>query len=169
MIITGLLTAVHSKNTAETLPEIHERLLKLDQLEGKIAQHRAKVDAGGVTVPQNVAFYTSEIDSLIDLVYATIGLAPSTETLSKLTSFAFLVQAMEHGGLERALGAALFNQAANGEVKIATYNGYATRKAREANALDQFLSQTSEALRQVFEQTVAGPHIAQIEEATLPS
>ena len=157
------LLKMASKNGLEaSLPEIGVAVQALTELPGKIAKHRDAVDAGQITVPQNIAFYTGEIDRMIELIYAAIALSPDTYTATEMTSFAFLVQGMEHGGLERALGAALFNQAAAGEVKRATYKAYASRLAREQNALEQFLAQAPADFRTRFEETVSGPHIEQI-------
>lgn len=159
-----LLETVDQHRLLTTLPELLDPIEALAALPGKVADHRSQVDRGSVTVPQNVGFYTGEIDRMIELIYAAISISPDTDTAMKLTSFAFLVQAMEHGGLERALGAALFNQAAAGAVKSATYKAYSSRRARELNALGQFIAQSSPALRARFDEHVSGPHIAQISE-----
>lgn len=162
--LSTLLSQVRDGDVADKLPEIGLAVSALTALPDAVARHRSAVDAGRITVPANVAFYTAEIEAMINLIYSAINLAPDTESAMKMTSFAFLVQAMEHGGLERALGAALFNQAAQGAVSTSTYRAYASRKAREQNALGQFLAQASEDRRQRFERIVAGPHIAQIGE-----
>ncbi len=144
------------------LPEIGPSVAALATVKERIVAHRAEVDAGRMTVPTNIAFYTGEIDAMIALIYAAIRVTPDTESAMAFTSFAFLVQAMEHGGLERALGAALFNQAASGQIKAVTYKAYASRRAREQNAVGQFLAQASPEVRARFEAIVSGPHIAQI-------
>lgn len=162
--LSRLLDLVHAHDISAALPEIADAVQALNTLPGKIEAHRLAVDTGDMTVPNNIAFYTGEIDAMIELIYSAISVSPDTEAAMQLTSFAFLVQGMEHGGLERALGAALFNQAANGQIKSATYKAYASRKAREANAIGQFLSQANSAIQERYKATVSGPHIAQIED-----
>ncbi|MEO1776174.1 MAG: nitrate- and nitrite sensing domain-containing protein [Pseudomonadota bacterium] len=168
-----MLDLVGDQQIAASLPEIGAAIEALAPLADKVAAHRSAVDAGEITVAQNIAFYTGEIDAMLQLIYAAISVAPDTASAMKMTSFAFLVQAMEHGGLERALGAALFNQAAAGDISNATLKAYASRLAREQNALDQFLAQSTADVRERFETRVSGPHILQIAEwrdvlATLP-
>ena len=162
--MSAMLRVIGEQQIGANLAEVKDAVDALRALPGKVRAHRAKVDAGEISVPQNVAFYTGEIDAMIELIYGAISVASDTETAMKMTSFAFLVQAMEHGGLERALGAALFNQAAAGDVKSNTYKAYASRKAREQNALGQFLAQADTKIRDRFDATVSGPHIAQIDE-----
>lgn len=159
-----LLETTQTLGLERTIPEIGTRVSELRTVPGLVAAHRDAVDAGNVSVPQNIAFYTREIDLMIELIYAAINVTPDTDTAMKLTSFAFLVQAMEHGGLERALGAALFNQSAKGEVSQTTYRAYASRRAREQNALGQFVAQARPEIRERYESVVSGPHIQQIAE-----
>ncbi|MEM9766143.1 MAG: methyl-accepting chemotaxis protein, partial [Pseudomonadota bacterium] len=162
--LTRLLDRVAQDRIDDALPETGTLMRGLSELPREIRSHRSAVYAGRVTVPQNVAFYTGEIERLIETIYAVINLAPDTPAAMKLTSFAFLVQAMEQGGLERALGSALFYQAEDGEVRSETAKAYAARRAREENAIEQFLAQASPKVRERFETAVSGPHIAQISE-----
>ncbi|MEM8623728.1 MAG: nitrate- and nitrite sensing domain-containing protein [Pseudomonadota bacterium] len=159
-----LVSTIGELNLVGQLPEVAEEIRDLMLLADRVRAHRAEVDAGQSNVAANVAFYTAQIDAMIELIYGAISLAPDTTTAMKMTSFAFLVQGIEHGGLERALGAALFNQAASGSVNPATFKTYASRLAREQNAMSQFLAQAAPAIRDRFEKTVSGPHIGQIEE-----
>lgn len=162
--VSGLLANIDERALDAQLPEFEGALRPLAAIPAKIAAHRAAVDAGRVSVSDNVAFYTTEIETLLDIIYGSISLAPDTDAAMKLTSFVFLVQAMEHGGLERALGAALFNQAAGDGPKPATLKAYATRRAREENAIHQFIAQADPSIRDRFAATVSGPHIAQFED-----
>ncbi|MEL6480976.1 MAG: nitrate- and nitrite sensing domain-containing protein [Pseudomonadota bacterium] len=162
--LSQLLDRITQDRIDYALPETGTLMRGLTELPREIRSHRSAVDAGRVTAPQNVAFYTGEIERLVETIYAVINLAPDTPAAMKLTSFAFLVQAMEHGGLERALGSALFYQAEDGAVRAETAKAYAARRAREENAIEQFLAQASPKIRERFETTVSGPHIAQITE-----
>lgn len=129
-----------------------------------VAAHRSAVDAGTVSVKANVAFYTGQIETMINLLYAAIKQSPDTATSVKLTSFTFLVQAMENGGLERALGAALLNQAAAGEIKKDTLAAYNSRLSREANSLSQFNAKASSAVKARYASSVAGPDVDKVNE-----
>ncbi|MEM6971886.1 MAG: nitrate- and nitrite sensing domain-containing protein [Pseudomonadota bacterium] len=163
LALSRLQQTVETRDIANRLHELSASVQALDTLAGKIAAHRAAVDAGQIDIAENVAFYTAEIDAMVRLIYGAIQIAPDTEIAMSLTSFAFLVQAMEQGGLERALGAALFNQAAEGAINPTTFKTYTMRRAREQNAVDQFLAQATQSHRAVFDETVAGPHLAQID------
>lgn len=162
--VQALIALVRDLDISNQIPELAGSLAHLDTVEAKIAEHRIKVDNGEVTVPQNIAFYTGKIETKIDIVYSSAGQAPDTYMAMELMSFAFLVQAMEHGGLERALGAALFNQAAAGEVNQTTFKNYITRKAQEKNSLHEFLVQASPKFVDAYNATVKGPDVNQVNE-----
>ncbi|MFK7942619.1 MAG: methyl-accepting chemotaxis protein [Paracoccaceae bacterium] len=161
---SALFEVIERYDIIGTMPEIADAVRKISGLDGKVAAHRAKVDSGSVSVPENVAFYTAEIEAMIDLINASVRLMPNANASIEMISFAHLVRGVEHGGLERALGAALFNQAAKGKVNSATFKKYFAHRAHEENAIKLFLGQAMPEVRARYGEMVAGPHIDQITE-----
>ncbi|MEM7056881.1 MAG: nitrate- and nitrite sensing domain-containing protein [Pseudomonadota bacterium] len=162
--VGGLNQLIVGNGLTDALPELASSLTALTSLSDKIEEHRKNVDNRNTSLAQNITFYTTWIDSMITLIYAAANEAPDTNSAMELISFAFLVQAIEHGGLERAFGAALLNQAAEGEVKPQTLENYNSHRARELNALAQFLAQATPEIRARFKSTVQGPDVDKVED-----
>ncbi|MEM6661802.1 MAG: nitrate- and nitrite sensing domain-containing protein [Pseudomonadota bacterium] len=161
--LTALSVVITDSEIASRLPSIAEQVAALSLLSQRVAEHRIRVDSGNVTIKKNIDFYAGEIEKVIELLYSMVALTPDAELAMEFTSFTFLVQAMEHGGLERALGAALFNQAATGEINPATYKSYNYRRAREKTAIENFLAQALPNEREKYLNTVVGPTVDKVE------
>ncbi|MEM6667482.1 MAG: nitrate- and nitrite sensing domain-containing protein, partial [Pseudomonadota bacterium] len=134
----GFLDVLAARRGVYNGAEATSLLETLERQIAAIADHRAKVNASSMTVGENVAFYTGTIENLIQLIARTGQSSPSVAVSEQLASFLALVQTKEHAGLERAIGAALFNMAANGEFALARYQAYYARLANETAALKQF-------------------------------
>lgn len=130
----------------------------------EISGHRAAVDNRTVSVAQNVGFYTGNIVALMDLIALASAQSPSEEVSAQLVSFRNLVEAKEHGGLERAIGSALFNEAAKGEFNPARYNSYRSRLAGEATMLREFRQFALPDHIEMFDAAMTGPAVAQVGE-----
>lgn len=123
---------------------------------------REKADNKLAEVPEVVSFYTQKIDRMIGMIGRVSAYAASVEVTHRLGAFRALVQAKEHGGLERALGAALFNEAASGNVTQDRFNLYWSRLTGERLALDQFRSGADAEFIAWLDQTVVGPDVEQV-------
>ena len=113
---------------------------------------------------QAAAFYTGRIGELIDVIRKTVGYSPNLNIARQLQPYVSLVEAKEHGGLERAFGVALFNQAAAGDVSPATFKTYLSRLTGETLALERFRSQVSPLHLAWFDEMVQGPAVDQVAE-----
>ena len=78
----------------------------------KLRDHRATVDKLAMTVPQNVDYYTKIIVALIDIIAIIQEESPIPDITQRLLAYRALIWAKENAGLERAIGAAVFNEAA---------------------------------------------------------
>lgn len=160
--LAELIAVIDETQIIEKVPYIAGPLADAGALQGKLDAHRQLVDQGSVTISENARFYTRNIGELIGLIGKAIKQAPDTTTAIKMLSFALLVQAMEHGGLERAFGAALFNSAARGPVDPVVFDAYMDRFSSEKATLEQFLSKSSQQFKEQFAAVVQGPEVEQV-------
>lgn len=152
----GGFTSANADLTGE-FAEISEELKTLPA-------HRAGVDARTVTIPKNVATYTGHIKKLIRAIGKIIESSPTASVTMELLPFRALVDAKEAGGLERAMGGALFAEIAKGELKFNRYLAYIGKLGAEAAYLDEFRQMATADHLKLFEATVAGADVAQVAE-----
>ncbi|UUX51614.1 nitrate- and nitrite sensing domain-containing protein [Nisaea acidiphila] len=131
------------------------RLLKdVDTALARLEDHRSRADGAALKVPENVGYYTGIIDDLITLTVLSTEHSPSQEITALMLPYVAMIEAKENGGLERAIGAALLNRAAQGEFDRKQYEIYFGRLVGERNALAHFRQSASPALREVFASTM---------------
>jgi hypothetical protein len=129
-----------------------------------LTAHRAAVDARDVAIPKNVAAYTGQIKKLIRAIGKIIEASPTSSVTRELASFRALVDAKEAGGLERAMGGALFAEMARGDLKFDRYLAYVGKLGAESAYLDEFRQMATEEQLKLFDQTVAGAAVKQVAE-----
>ncbi|MFN3259623.1 MAG: methyl-accepting chemotaxis protein [Pikeienuella sp.] len=129
----------------------------------EVSAFRPEVEAGAAA-PEAAAFYTARIAKFSAVISNAVRQSPDLETALDLAAVAYIVEAKENGGLERAFGAALLNQAAAGQVNARLYRDYKVRLVGETAALTLFRQQAPEALVARFDEVVAGPAVAQVTE-----
>ncbi len=129
-----------------------------------LAAHRLKVDAHDMTIPKNVGTYTGHIKKLIRSIGKIIGTSPTASVTMELLPFRALVDAKEAGGLERAMGGALFAEIAKGDLKFNRYLAYVGKLGAEAAYLDEFRQMAGEDQSKLFDATVIGADVAQVAE-----
>ena len=160
----GAFRASLAQNTDE-LPEKMAALLAdvVEDLEA-IPDLRAAIDARSMAAGDVVANYTGTIHAWIAVISAGAELSPVQRITSIMLPYQAMVQAKEHAGLERAIGAALLNRAAKGDFDLAQYRSYQYQLAGEGLLLDEFMRFSSEALRALYRETVKGPAVDQVGE-----
>ncbi|MEM9063364.1 MAG: nitrate- and nitrite sensing domain-containing protein [Pseudomonadota bacterium] len=160
--VSELDSFVRSADVLAAVPEldapVREILGELAELEA----FRAAVDGQTAKVADVVGFYTGRIDTLIGLIGVAGAHSPNVETYREVNAFKALVEAKEHGGLERALGGALFNLAASQAVTQERFNGYWARLTSEAKALQRFRAEAPAEFIEWFDQTVTGSDVDQV-------
>lgn len=146
---------------SEALEDHISGLLKdLDRVDA----HRLSVDERSVTVGENVSFYTGNIENLMHIIAIAAKQSPSKEVEEQLLVYRTLVEAKEHGGLERAIGSALLNEAAAGVFNSGRYNVYRSRLAGEATMLAEFRLFAQPEHMALFERAMQGSAIDQVAE-----
>lgn len=129
----------------------------------KLNAIRGKVDDKSARTPDIVGTYTKLIDDMIVVLGHMVQHSKTEVTTSRLMPFVALVRAKEHGGLERALGAALLNQAASGEPKLNTFKTYWARRSGERLALQEFSDVSTDEYHAWFDEMVQGNAVAEVD------
>ncbi|MEM7685081.1 MAG: nitrate- and nitrite sensing domain-containing protein, partial [Pseudomonadota bacterium] len=91
-----------------------------------LAKFRSEVDAKAHSVPEAVGFYTHIVEDMIKVIGHVTQHSKTEVVTSRMLPMLALIIAKEHGGLERAVGAVLLNQAAGDGVQMATFKRYLT-------------------------------------------
>ncbi|MEM8876634.1 MAG: nitrate- and nitrite sensing domain-containing protein [Pseudomonadota bacterium] len=154
---------VSATQISAVIPRLADRIETIEAALGQLADHRTQVDAGTVTVGQNVAYYTNIVDRQIGLITKAASLSPTPEMVQKMGVFAIMVEAKEHAGLERAIGAALLARIEKGEFSFDRYRAYFDRLANERRTLARFRSYATAEQVEWFDSTVQGPEAEQVE------
>ncbi len=144
-------------------PRLAETAQSIDEALDQLAEHRQAVDNRNMTVNENVSYYTSLIEDLLQFVDLAANLAPEGKLADTLVPLSHLMRAKEHSGLERAFGSALFNQASQGEIVFQRYQAYHARLVGERQFLARFRQQALPRHLDFFDQTVQGEAVDKIE------
>jgi len=106
-------------------------LAALEQLD----RVRSEIDTLDISVPNAAGFYTLAIADLLEAIENMKFSIDSADTLRPVTAYIDLLQAKEHAGLERAMGAVGFG---SGRFMLATYERYLSLIAKQDHLLTQF-------------------------------
>ncbi|MEM7188313.1 MAG: nitrate- and nitrite sensing domain-containing protein, partial [Pseudomonadota bacterium] len=153
---------VETSDALPFVPELAQPVRKVLATLERRERFRADVDARRAAVDDVVQFYTPQINALIDLIGTVAAHSPTVEVYRDVSALKALVEAKEHGGLERAFGTALFNEAAIGLVEQERFNAYLTRLTGEALALARFRAEAPARMVAWFDETVTGPAVLQV-------
>ncbi len=130
-----------------------------------LSDHRSRVDKKSVKGADNLKYYSGKVRSLITLVYAAVQASPDHEYAQQMVPFSLLTEAIEAGGLERAIGGQLFAIVGNtGDVPEARFLAYYDRLAVESTYLKKFKETASKDQVAVFDQSVSGGAVDQVTE-----
>ena len=143
--------------------DVEKAIYQVDADLQKMDTVREHIDDKSATVPEVVGNYTRLIDDMIAVLGHMVQHSKSEVTVSRVLPFLMMVRAKEHGGLERALGAALLNQAAADGPKMDTFKTYWSRRSGEAIALQEFSDVSSDEYKAWFKEIVTGSAIAEVE------
>ena len=128
------------------------------QLAGRPAMQR-RVNERAASVRENVGFYTSIIEGLIDVTrFISAYSTDSDLSVTAGATRAFLM-AKEKAGLERAIGSVLFNQ---GMANTAAYKTYVTLVAAQNAYLDEYRSMIGDEGMRLLENTVRGEEVDEV-------
>lgn len=162
--IENLKSTYDRTQIREIIPYMSADADKIIDALDALAGFRDQVDAKNAQTGDVVSTYTGVIVSMIEKLALYIEKSSDPAVTEQLTPMFFLLQAKEDSGLERALGAALLNQAAQGNYDPIRYRGYLNRLIGEEKLLKEFRAFASERQIALFEDTVTGPDVDQVME-----
>lgn len=146
----------------ENVPALAEQIAAIEGELAAIPEFREAVTGDDIAAGEAAGFYTARIERLIALIHKAMEFSPSVEIATLLRPYVELVEAKEHGGLERAFGSGLLNQAAAGTVDFALFKSYLSRLTGETLALAQFRIDGSDRHLAWYDETVQGPAVEQV-------
>ncbi|WP_268957515.1 methyl-accepting chemotaxis protein [Roseibium aggregatum] len=130
-----------------------------------VSKHRAGIDDKTVEGKTNLAFYSGKIRDLIGIVQVATHGEQDHEFAENMIPFILLTEAIEAGGLERAIGGQLFTIVGKtGEVPLAKFLAYFDRLAVENAYLGNFNQLATEEQKAIFAATVKGDSVDQVME-----
>lgn len=139
--------------------EVHATVSAL----GELAAHRSGIDGATLDGKQNLAFYTGKIRDLIKIVQEAQHASADPEYAGQMTPFLLLTEAIEAGGLERAIGAQLFTTVGKtGDVPNDRFLAYFDRLSVEGAFLNNFRSVATPEEIAAFDEAVSGPAVDQV-------
>lgn len=159
------LEAIYEEtNIIELIPSLAGDADKVFSGLASIESFRSRVDSKSVKAGDAVSTYTSIIVMMIEKLAHFVEKSASPEVTEQLTPMFFLLQAKEDSGLERALGAAILNEAAQGRFEPDRFRAYLSRLIGEDKLLREFRAFASEEQKILFDNTVTGPIVDQVME-----
>ncbi|WP_299479682.1 methyl-accepting chemotaxis protein [uncultured Roseibium sp.] len=148
------------RNT-KLLEEINATVDGLNEL----ATHRNGIDGQSVAGKTNLAFYSGKIRDLITIAHAAQTASADQIYAEQMTPFLLLTEAIEAGGLERAIGAQLFTIVADsGEVPKERFMAYFDRLSVETAFLNNFKRIATPEEIEAYNQVVSGASVDQVME-----
>ncbi|TYC52871.1 nitrate sensor protein [Rhodobacterales bacterium] len=131
----------------------------------QISNHRSGIDARQVSGAENLAFYSGQVRELIGLVASAAQANSDKQFVEQMSPFLTLTEALEAGGLERAIGGQLFAIANTGsDLPTDRFLAYFDRLSVETAFLNNFAQAATPQQRAAFETIVAGPAVEQVME-----
>jgi len=162
--IDRFLQVIKDTNIRVLDPELIEFIDDLIRLKGLIPDHRLAVDNKEIAVPDNVIFYTKIIEDLVIIISKAVEASPSEKLTHDLLPYLALVEVKEAAGLERAIGAAVFNDTARGNFQMKRYLGYYEKLAAEKAFMSEFKHFANKAQYKLYTDTVQGADVDQVME-----
>jgi|GEM_PF-1302375 len=142
-----------------------ERVRKTSAGLDELSAHRAGIDGKSVGGAANVAFYSGKIMDLVSIVHSAGQASTDTEYVADMSPFLLLTEAIEAGGLERAIGGQLFAIAAQGgQIPTEKFLAYFDRLSVEEAFLENFRQIATPAQREAFDKKVSGPAVGKVME-----
>jgi methyl-accepting chemotaxis protein len=136
--------------------ELQTVTLKTSKMDGI----RKSVDTLSISAQQAIQYYTALNKMNLLLISAMSKLSPEPEIVSQIVSYANFLQAKEHSGIERAVGA---NGFAAGKFSPKSLNKFESLVSIQ-NTYDQvFLSNTTDKQKTAFEAVLSSPAAKEVQ------
>ena len=125
-----------------------------------LATTRNKVSSQQIEAREAISYYTTLIKTLIDTISATSHLSDNPDITGQLFAYVNFLQCKERAGIERATMSAVFSK---GAFTAETYSRFLQLLAAQENYLAAFLSEAVADTRKIYETTVQGAAVDEVQ------
>lgn len=129
-----------------------------------LGEIRSRVDGKLASVNDVVKTYSHVVHDAVYLIAHIAEMSPSEDISAEMIAFLELVEAKEAGGLERAVGAAMLNEANSGKFDFKRYVDYMSYLGTETAYLAEFHTVGAKSQVEYFDSVVTGPDVERVEE-----
>ncbi len=126
---------------------------------GQLAEKRRAVKSLDLTVGEMAKYYTATITKLMDIVKAVGHVTHDPSLLRDITAYIALLEAKEHSGIERAMGA---NGFAKGAFSDGVYKNFISQIAEQKAFLTIFEATANPGIKSYLASTLSGPDIEKV-------
>jgi len=154
-------TILQKKAIGATLTE---QIQRVEIILNELANTRRMVLSQQMETKEAISYYRSLIKALLDIVSATSQLSDNPRITSQLFAYVNFLQCKERAGIERATLSAVFSK---GAFVPETYNRFQELLAAQENYLSVFLAASTPETRKLYETTVHGASVDEVERIRL--
>ncbi len=126
---------------------------------GKIDQIRSRVDVLGISVKDEVIYYTKMNTKILDIVASAAKLADTQELIKSLDAYTNFLKSKERAGIERAVLSGTF---AADKFGTGMFAKLITLIAEQNAYMDSFLSMATEKNKKFYATTMDSPIVAEV-------
>ena len=126
---------------------------------GRVGEHRAGMDAHKTSGTENMAFYSSIIDSIIESGFRAAELASDPRIATQIVAMMNLTEVKEYAGRERGLIAGALGA---GELSTQGYVSFVASVAKQQILVDNFIASEPEANRAKYQSLLASSGIDEV-------
>jgi len=139
--------------------ELNAEISGLTSDMSKVAQVRARVDSLGITIKEEVAYYTQMNKKILTIVALTAKLADTQELVKALDTYTNFLKSKERAGIERAVLSGTF--AAN-KFAPGMFAKWITLVAEQDAYLNSSMAMATDKVKSFYKNTMSSPAIAQV-------
>ena len=139
--------------------ELQDNILLFRSNMGKVGQIRLAVDSFGISVKDEVAYYTAMNKKILNIVSLTAKLADTPELVKALDAYTNFLKSKERAGIERAVLSSTFGADKFGS---GMYAKWIKLVAEQDGYLDSFLAMASDKSKSFYDTKINSPVINEV-------
>ncbi len=141
--------------------ELQENISAFRADMGRIGDIRSKVDSFGISVKDEVAYYTGMNTKILNIVSLTAKIANTPELVKALDAYTSFLKSKERAGIERAVLSGTFAADKFGDGMFAKW---VRLVAEQDSYLDSFLAMATSDAKDFYKNKINSPVVAQVNE-----
>jgi methyl-accepting chemotaxis protein len=154
-----LQSYVKSLNLQSYQPALRKNIQEIMDGMNKVNSIRSRVDNFGISVKEEVKYYTGVNKNILDVVSLTAKLADTPELVKALSAYTNFLKSKERAGIERAVMSATFSADKFGKGMFAKF---ITLMAEQNAYLDAFVSIAPKDSVTMYKNTMNSPVVAEV-------